>query len=251
LDRSEDQKTITRRRRVDAANAAAETRGIGAEDVTAYLRKHPDFLAERADLLAVLTPPALRRGESVVDMQHFMLQRLRSDLARAKTQQRALIATSRSNLTSQNRIHAAVLAILAATSFEQLLQTVTTDLAVLLDVDVVTIGVESAASAQPRLPLHGIQILRRGTVDDLLGPERDTLLRADTPGDTALFGPAAGLVRSQALLRLDVSEHAPVGLLCIGTRRPDRFHPGQGTELLSFLARVTELTIAAWLDLAQ
>jgi uncharacterized protein YigA (DUF484 family) len=251
LDRREDQKTITRRRRVDAANAAAETRGIGAEDVAAYLRKHPDFLAERADLLAVLTPPALRRGESVVDMQHFMLQRLRSDLARAKTQQRALIATSRSNLTSQNRIHAAVLAILGATSFEQLLQTVTTDLAVLLDVDVVTIGVESAASAQPRLPLHGIQILRRGTVDDLLGAERDTLLRAETAGDAALFGSAAGLVRSQALLRLDVSEHAPVGLLCIGTRRPDKFHPGQGTELLSFLARVTELTIAAWLDLAQ
>jgi uncharacterized protein len=251
LDRREDQKTITRRRRVDAANAATETRGIGAEDVAAYLRKHPDFLAERADLLAVLTPPALRRGESVVDMQHFMLQRLRSDLARAKTQQRALIATSRSNLTSQNRIHAAVLAILGATSFEQLLQTVTTDLAVLLDVDVVTIGVESAASAQPRLPLHGIQILRRGTVDDLLGAERDTLLRADTAGDAALFGSAAGLVRSQALLRLDVSEHAPVGLLCIGTRRPDKFHPGQGTELLSFLARVTELTIAAWLDLAQ
>jgi uncharacterized protein YigA (DUF484 family) len=121
----------------------------------------------------------------------------------------------------------------------------------LLDVDVVTIGVESAASAQPRLPLHGIQILRRGTVDDLLGAERDTLLGADTAGDAALFGSAAGLVRSQALLRLDVSEHAPVGLLCIGTRRPDKFHPGQGTELLSFLARVTELTIAAWLDLAQ
>jgi uncharacterized protein YigA (DUF484 family) len=251
LDRNEDQKTITRRRRVDAANAGAETRGIGAEDVAAYLRKHPAFLAKRADLLAVLTPPALRRGESVVDMQHFMLQRLRSDLARAKAQQRALIATSRSNLTSQNRIHAAVLTILAATSFEQLLQTVTTDLAVLLDVDVVTIGVESAASAQPRLPLHGIQILRRGMVDDLLGRERGALLRADTAGDAALFGSASGLVRSQALLRLDVSEHAPVGLLCIGTRRPDRFHPGQGTELLSFLARVTELTIATWLDLAQ
>ena len=249
MDRREDQKTITRRRRVDVA--AAETRGIGAEDVAAYLRKHPDFLAKRADLLAVLTPPALRRGDSVVDMQHFMLQRLRSDLARAKTQQRALIATSRSNLTSQNRIHAAVLAILASTSFEQLLQTVTTDLAVLLDVDVVTIGVESAASAQPRLPLHGIQILRSGTVDDLLGAERDAMLRADTAGDAALFGSAAGLVRSQALLRLDVSEHAPVGLLCIGTRRADKFHPGQGTELLSFLARVTELTIAAWLDLAQ
>ncbi len=249
--RGKDQKTIAKRRRVEASGAAAESHGIRAEDVAAYLRRNPDFLAEHPELLAVLTPPSLRRGDSVVDMQHFMLQRLRGDLARLKTQQRALITTSRSNLTSQNRIHAAVLAIIAASSFEQLLQIVTTDLAVLLDVDVVTIGVESASSKQPRLPIPGIQILRRGTVDDLLGIERGVLLCADTPGEPALFGAAAGLVRSQALLRLAVSEHAPVGLLCIGTRRPDKFHPGQGVELLSFLARVTELTFAAWLDLAH
>jgi len=251
LARGKDQKTIAKRRRVEAAGAAAEAQGIGADEVVGYLRRNPDFLAEHPELLAALTPPTLRRGDSVVDMQHFILQRLRGDLARLKTQQRALITASRSNLTSQNRIHAAVLAIIAASSFEQLLQIVTTDLAVLLDVDVVMIGVESASSKQPRLPLHGIQILRRGTVDGLLGATRGVLLCADTPGEPTLFGAAAGLVRSQALLRLDVSEHAPVGLLCIGTRRPGKFHPGQGTELLSFLARVTELTFAAWLDLAH
>ncbi len=41
---------------------------------------------------------------------------------------------------------------------------------------------------------------------------------------------------------------APVGLLCIGTRKPGRFHPGLGTELLSFLARVVGITIAQWLN---
>jgi uncharacterized protein len=251
LARGKDQKTIAKGRRIEASGLSSEGPRVGADEVVSYLRKNPDFLVEHPELLTALTPPSLRRGDSVIDMQHFMLQRLRSDLARSRTQQRALITTTRSNLASQNRTHAAVLAIIAATSFEQLLQIVTTDLAVLLDVDVVTIGVESAASKQPRLPLHGIQILRPGTVDDLLGAERRTLLCADTPGEPALFGGAAGLVRSQALLRLDVSEHAPVGLLCIGTRRADKFHPGQGTELLSFLARVTELTFAAWLDLAH
>jgi uncharacterized protein len=251
LARGKDQKTIAKRRRVEAAGSATEMPELGADAVVAYLRKNPDFLLDHPELMAALTPPALQRGDTVVDMQHFMLQRLRSDLARLKAQQRALLATSRTNLNSQNRIHAAVLAIIAASSFEQLLQIVTTDLAVLLDVDVVTIGVESASSKQPRLPLHGIQILRPGTVDDLLGSQHDALLCADTPGEPALFGSASGLVRSQALLRLDVSEHAPVGLLCIGTRRPDKFHPGQGTELLSFMARVTELTFAAWLDLAH
>jgi hypothetical protein len=98
-------------------------------------------------------------------------------------------------------VHKAVLAILAAASFEQLLQTVTTDLGVLLDVDVVTIGVESTAAPAGRLSLHGIHLLKAGAVDALLGPERPTLLRTDAPGEAVLFGGAAGLVRSQALLR--------------------------------------------------
>jgi uncharacterized protein YigA (DUF484 family) len=249
LDRSKDQKTVIGRR-LDAAGAGVENGKIGADEVAAYLRKHPDFLNERPELIAALTPPTQHRGEGVVDMQHFMLQRLRGEVKLLKSQQRALLATSRSNMASQSRVHAAVLAIVAAKSFEQLIQVVTTDLAIMLDVDVVTIGVESAAASQPRLPMHGVQILRRGTVERLLGDERMTLLCDETPGDPALFGAAAGLVRSQALLRVHVSERAPVGLLCIGTRRADRFHPGQGTELLSFLARSLELTIAAWLDLA-
>jgi uncharacterized protein YigA (DUF484 family) len=248
VDRSKDQKTVTGRR-VDAAGSAAEAGKLGPDEVAAYLRKHPDFLNERPELIAALTPPTEHRGEGVVDMQHFMLQRLRGEVKLLKSQQRALLATSRSNMASQNRVHAAVLAIVAAKSFEQLIQVVTTDLAIMLDVDVVTIGVESATAAQPRLPMHGVQILRRGTVEHLLGGERMALLCDETSGDPALFGSAAGLVRSHALLRIHVSEHAPVGLLCIGTRRADRFHPGQGTELLSFLARSLELTIAAWLDI--
>ena len=78
--------------------------------------------------------------------------------------------------------------------------------------------------------------------------ERTSLLRVDAPGEVALFGSAAGLVRSQALLRLAFGRGAPVGLLCIGTRQPGRFHPGLGTELLSFLARVLGVTIAQWLN---
>jgi len=79
LARGKDQKTIVKRRRVDATNATAETQRIGADEVAAYLRRHPDFLVEHPELLGALTPPALQRGDSVVDMQHFMLQRLRSD----------------------------------------------------------------------------------------------------------------------------------------------------------------------------
>jgi uncharacterized protein len=245
LDRPKDNKSTA----IESSRPAAPARGVGADEVAAYLRQHPDFLNEHGELLEVLTPPALQRGERVVDMQHFMLERQRSEIARLKGQQRTLVATTRANLASQSRVHAAVLSMLAAASFEQLIQIVTTDLAVLLDADVVTIGVEQMGTARPRLSHHGVQILAAGTVDALLGVERDVALLADTTGDPKLFGDGAGLVRSAALLRLSVSAAAPAGLLCIGTRRAGKFHAGQGTELLGFLARALGITIAAWLDL--
>ena len=231
---------------------ALAPRPVDGAEVASYLRHHPDFLLEHPELLAVLTPPAIDRGERVVDMQHFMLQHQRAEMLRIKNQQRALISTSRANLAIQSRVHSAVLALLAATSFEQLIQTVTVDLAVLLDADVVTIGVEQTGSnARPRLAHQGVQILPSGMVDEVLGSEKDVSLVADLVGDPRLFGDGAGLVRSAAFLRLAVSPKAPAGLLCIGMRKAGRVQTGQGTELLTFLARALAITIAAWLDLPR
>jgi uncharacterized protein len=243
LDRTKDKASL------EAPRPALSPRSVGSAEVLAYLRQHPDFLVENEELLEVLTPPTVNRGERVVDMQHFMLERQRAEITRLKTQQRAIIATTRANLTSQSRVHAAVLSLLAAQSFEQLIQIVTTDLGVLLDADVVTIGVEQIGPQRPRLNHQGVQILDAGTVDGVLGPEREVVLYPDLVGDPKLFGSGAGLVRSAAILRLAVSAAAPPGLLCIGTRRAGKFHPGQGTELLGFLARALAITIAAWLDL--
>jgi uncharacterized protein YigA (DUF484 family) len=232
----------------DGALAPVLPRDIADRDVIAYLRQHPDFLDRHPEALRLLRAPTREVGEDVFDFQHFLIERLRGELARVALEHRTLIAASRGNLASQGRIHKAALAILAASSFEQLLQTVTTDLAVLLDVDIVTLGVESSATPSTRLMPHGIHLLRAGTVDALLGSERNVLLHADMPGEAVLFGGAAGLVRSQALLRLSFGRGAPIGLLCIGARRAGRFHPGLGTELLSFLARVLGIAVAQWLN---
>jgi uncharacterized protein len=243
VDRSRDQPQAER----DGALAEPLPQEIGAREVLAYLRRHPDFLDDHPEAVRLLRGPSRELGEEVHDFQHFLIERLRNDMTRVAQEHRALIAASRGNLASQGRVHKAVLAILVASSFEQLLQTVTTDLAVLLDVDVVTIGVESTATPSARLSLQGIRLLKAGAVDALLGAERGVLLRADAPGDLTLFGSAAGLVRSQVLLRLSFGRGAPAGLLCIGARKPGRFHPGTGTELLAFLARALGITIAQWL----
>ncbi|MFC7333723.1 DUF484 family protein [Rhodocista pekingensis] len=230
------------------------TRPLGedltAEDVAAYLREHPDFLVQHPDLIGHLTPPTAQRGEGVADMQFFMLQRLRGEVGRLSDQQRELIATSRANLNNQNRVHAAALFLLDASSFEHLIQTITTDLAVLLDLDVAALAVESQVAEIGLVSRTGLKLLEAGDISIILG-RRDVLLRDNVVGAPEIYGPAAALVRSEALVRLRLSGDGPQGLLAFGSREPDMFHPGQGTELLTFLARVMERCIRSWLDLPR
>ena len=86
-------------------------------------------------------------------------------------------------------------------------------------------------------------------LDDVLGTVgREVVLTGPVVADPALFGSAAPLVKSQALLRLQLKRDAPCGLLALGSREATRFHSGQGTELLAFLGRGLELCFRGWLD---
>jgi uncharacterized protein YigA (DUF484 family) len=233
----------------DAAlkETAAPRPRITAQQVIEYLRRHPDFLLRHAALLDTQVAPARHEGDRVLDLQHFMVERLRRDIARLRADQDDLLANSRDNLSTQERVHRAVLALLAADSFESLIEAVTTDLAVWLDVDVATLCVEAADDTIPRARIEGVQVLAPGTIDAILAPGREVVLRDDVHGDPEIFGEAAPLVRSDALIRLGFGEEKPIGMLAFGTRHPGYFNPGQGTELLSFLARILEHCVRAWL----
>ncbi len=222
--------------------------GPTSSEVADYLRRHPDFLTENPDLVRLLTPPGHDRGHGVVDMQRYMLERLRGELGKLQESQNDLIATARENLSIQARVHAAILAMLGAATLEHLIEVITTDLAVHLEVDAVVLGFEATDRVSPGQETRGLRLFPKGRIDRLMAGGRDIVLLADTPGEGELFGSAASLVRSQALLRMQLRRDAPVGVLAFGARDPDKFHPGQGTELLTFLGRVVELAIRAWLD---
>lgn len=227
--------------------SAAPRPRITAQQVIDYLRRHPDFLLRHAALLDTQVAPARHEGDRVLDLQHFMVERLRRDIARLRADQDDLLANSRDNLSTQERVHRAVLALLAAESFEDLIEAITTDLAVWLDVDVATLCVEAADDTIPRARIEGVQVLAPGTIGALLAPGREIVLRDDVHGEVEIFGGAAALVRSDALIRLGFGEEKPIGMLAFGTRHPGFFNPGQGTELLSFLARILEHCVRAWL----
>ena len=234
--------------------AAAELRVLSSADVEAYLDRHPRFFLNRAELFDRMAVPDRTLGDKVVDMQSVLLHRLRNDHQQLKTVQRDLLHSARANQVIQNRVHQAVLALLGARGFEQLIQVIIQELTLILEIDAVGLCLEATHGATDAIPgaviRAGVQILAPGTTDQLIGPGRDVILRGDVVGDPVLFGSAAaGLVRSDALVRLRFSQHSPAGVLALGARTPDAFNPGQGTELLAFLAGVIEHLVRAWLDL--
>lgn len=222
--------------------AAGSTTGAAVRD---FLTRNPDFLARNPDLLRTLTPPGRDDGDSVVDMQRFMVDRLQAEVVQLHSTQNELIATTRSNLSSQAQIHKAILTLVQATDLEHLIHTATHDFAQILDIDVITLSIERAPGADEVAGM-GVYVLAPGTIDQLLGAGRTIVLRDAADQLDMIFGPAAALVRSDALVRLDLGDFAPAGLFALGSREAGRFYPGQGTELLGFLARTVESCLLTW-----
>ena len=224
-----------------------------AQDVADYLAGHPDFLIARPELAAMLAPPDAQRGreKGVIDFQQFQVKRLQADLVRQGEARDEVVAHARAGLNLATRIHASVLALLECRSFEEMIAAITTDVAVYLDVDVAALMIEAPQQSVLRIRRSDIRLVTAGQVDSWLGPRRNVLMRQNAEGDPAIYGSAAGLVRSEALLRLEVSRHAPVGMLAFGSRKADTFQEGQTAELFGFLARVVERCVRMWLDLPE
>jgi uncharacterized protein YigA (DUF484 family) len=228
-----------------------EAGGLSDAEVAAYLEAHPDFLFKRPELLLRLETPARVSGKGVVDFQKCMLDRLQGQMAAAEAARDSLVATGRRNLAAQDRVHKAVLALVNARSFPQFIESATTDLAIKLDLDVAVIGVERAGETFSPVRAAGVCQLPTRTIDRLLGPGQRISLREGIAGDAEIFGPAAGIVASDALIRLAISRMAPPALLALGSRRPEDFQAGQRTDLLLFLAEVIESCLRGWLNLAE
>jgi len=224
---------------------------LNDHQIADYLRRHPDYLLRHPELLTVLAPPSRDDGDGVVDMQSFMIERLRTEVERLTGRHHALLDAGRTALNRRGQVHEAASALLGATTFEHLIEVVTSDFPRLLHVDVVALCVEDRCDAGRRCGPNGITCLAGVAIDDVLGPGRDVVAGdgQTLTDDERIFGAGSGLVRSAALVRLTLGGTAPAALLALGSRRADRFPSGQGGEPLGFLARVLEHCLRAWLGL--
>lgn len=219
------------------------------DDILAFLNDNPSFLQDNPDVLDALIPPKTRPQKGgVADFQSYLIERLKADKDAVINNTRELVENARSNMNNQQRIHKAVLRLLESQNFDEFISCITMDLSTLLDVDISVLVVESNDQDIPHVHQNGIRVLPEGTIDKWMG-DKSVLLQDDISGIEAIYGGGAALVRSQILLRVDISMNTPPAIVAFGSRDPNMFHDGQATDQILFLARVIERCFRSWLNL--
>jgi uncharacterized protein YigA (DUF484 family) len=221
--------------------------------VLEYLEAHPSFLAENPQLFETLTLPGEKAEGKVVDFQAHALSHLRSASRRLKERFNSLLVSARDNMSVQHQVHHAALAIVKTRTLQELLEVVTTDLASGFDVDVVRLAMESDLAGlydtyYSEQNYSGISFIPSGTVNAALLDDDAVRLIADTQheppiGFEMIFADCSRLVRSCALVRLELEHTGRPALLAFGVRHQGRFNPAQGHELLGFLGDIMSASL--------
>lgn len=225
------------------------TQEITARQVREFLEAHPDFLNS-------LPAPKRDLGEGIEDFQHYLLKNLQNNTKSLTQRYDLLVDYCRDNLSAQTQVHSAVLKIMRSRSIEQLLELLTMDLLNLFDLDVVRLAMESDVpfdTSYGERNYSGIVFVPSGTSDILFGNNKNVLLIGDcekTPplGFEQIFADCDEQVASCALLKLEseaVDKHI---ILALGVRYKERFHAGQGVELLHFMAQAVAIQLDKYLD---
>jgi uncharacterized protein YigA (DUF484 family) len=258
------------------AEANAEDNAMTGTRVLEYLGRHPDFFVDHPDLLNRLNVPEREFGSApngladgdhdglpqsqdgaaaptgtVIDLQQYMLDQTRARAADLEGQLSEIVGLAREGMQGSARIQAAVLELISARDLDELIGTVTENLAVTLDLDIVVLAVDGGSAERGGVPLFangGVTVMPDGYIDTVLR-DADVVLNENISGDRRLFGAAAELVRSQALLRLPVFPDEAPAMLAMGVRRTHEFEPHQGTDLMSFLGEALTLSLRTRLNM--
>lgn len=179
----------------------------------------------------------------VISFRDNALIELREKVAALDEANADLVAFARGHSGAVSQIHAAALSALDAEGLDHLIHIVTQDWPDSLGLDAVAIAL-SAGDRGVRAGTSGLQMVAPLYIDAATAGA--VVMRIVEQGDN-VFGPAAELIRAEALIRLDLPEPLGTGLLALGSREAHAFESGHGSELLAFLGGVVSRMISRWL----
>ena len=207
------------------------TEKLGAHEVAAWLRRHPNFLQQFPDLALTLVVP--REDGPAASLASYQLDVLRDKNRELNRRLHELYGNAQDNERLAVRTHQLTLALLKQTNAADTLRAMAASLAEDFQGDLVRIvgfrtvdGLEGTdwyqhlPSDSPRLA--GFQ--------DLLASGEPVCGRLHPDKNALLYGVRADEVQSSALLNLPGT-----GLVAVGSRDGNRFFPGMGTLFLRMM----------------
>ena len=204
---------------------------LGAHEVAAWLRRHPDFLKQFPDLALTLVVP--RADGPAASLASYQLEVLRDKNRELNRRLQELFANAQDNERLAVRTHQLALALNRQTDPAGVASTMAASLAEDFQGDLVRMVLH-----RPVPGLEHADWLQVIAADDArLAPFRDCLTdgeplsgRLQPEKNALLYGERAGEVQSSALLSMPGA-----GLVAVGSRDANRFYPGMGTLFLRMM----------------
>jgi hypothetical protein len=222
----------------------SESEKLGAHEVAAWLRRHPQFLKQFPDLALSLVVP--RDEGQAASLASYQLEVLRDKNRELSRRLHDLFGNAQENERLAVRTHQLTLALLRRDSAAETLRAMAAALAEDFQGDLVRIVLFAPVAGLDNA--DWLQVVPAN--DARLAPFRDALAEGEPicgrlhPDKSALlYGSRVEEVQSSALLPLP-----GLGLLAVGSHDANRFFPGMGTL---FLRMMGEALVAALQRYAQ
>ena len=217
-----------------------ETTLLNDAVVVDYLREHTDLLARFPDLLYELEVP--HRCGKAVSLVEYQLSVIKDHNRSLKRRLRELIDNARSNQVLVQRLLQLSVSLYACDRVEDVLSKIYQALGDDFEVDVAAVKLFGKPPYEQGVLPEFISMdeQNRALFSHLLKAGRPICGRLQSAQLEFLFGPRREEIGSSALLPL--GREGGVGMLAMGSKDPQRFHPAQSTD---FLRHVADLLTSA------
>ena len=211
------------------------------EDVARYLKDHPEFFENYADLIADISIPHPHGGRAIpISERQIISLREKNKILEAKL--RELVEYGEENDAIGERVHRAALAMIKPAHLEILLQVLYYNLREDFAVPHVAIRLWGEWD-HPPLPEFGTSSQEvRVFADSLSIPYCSHQPMFETAG---WFGETGGLLKSFAFITLRTDR--VFGLLALASEDPQRFYPEMGTLYLKRLGELVSTSLVRFL----
>ena len=219
-----------------------EKQNLNAEQVAAFLRTNPDFLARHGDVFASLEVPHPHGGQAIT-LAERQLHTLRQKISQLEGKLGELIRFGEENDVISGKVHRLAVALVIAESADEVRETLYRSLVDDFQVPHVTLrtwGELDEGDDDDEADLPAVSLELRQLAGGLSKPYCG--LASGSPV-LEWFADAASHIRSMALLPLGQGNET-FGLLVLGSEEEHRFYPEMGTL---YLDRIAALAAAALL----